>query len=49
VERAGRKEELVVTVPPQLAPATRLRLKGKGEIGPDGRPGDLYLKVQVKE
>lgn len=46
IERAGRTEELLVRVPPGLREGTRLRLRGKGEPGPDGRPGDLFLHVR---
>lgn len=40
-------EEVLVTVPPGVQPGTRLRLKGKGRQGPDGRVGDLYLRVTI--
>jgi hypothetical protein len=48
IERSGRAEELVVTVPAGLRPGTRLRLRGKGEPGRDGRTGDLYLHVRPR-
>lgn len=40
-------EEVLVTIPPGIQPGTRLRLKGKGRPGPEGRPGDLYLRVTI--
>jgi DnaJ-class molecular chaperone len=40
-------EEVLVTIPPGIQPGTRLRLKGKGREGPEGRPGDLYLRVTI--
>ncbi len=45
IQRAGREEALLVRVPPGVRPGMRLRLRGKGEPGPDGRPGDLYLRI----
>lgn len=48
IQRSGRAEELLVTIPPGVRVGTRLRLRGKGEPGPDGAPGDLYLHVRVK-
>jgi curved DNA-binding protein CbpA len=48
IQRAKGKEELLVRVPPGLRPGARLRLRGKGDPGPDGTPGDLFLHVRVK-
>lgn len=45
IQRAGGEETLMVRIPPGLKPGTRLRLRGKGELGANGQPGDLYLKV----
>jgi curved DNA-binding protein len=47
--RNGQREELLVTVPPGVRTGTRLRLRDKGEAGPDGAPGDLYLTIRVEE
>jgi hypothetical protein len=42
-----RREEVLVTLPPGLAEGARLRLRGKGRRGRDGRAGDVYLAVEV--
>jgi curved DNA-binding protein CbpA len=48
LNRPGRTEELLVRVPPGLRPGTRLRLRGRGEPGADGAPGDLFLVVRAQ-
>ena len=48
LKRPGRTEELLVRVPPGLRPGTRLRLRGRGEPGSDGAPGDLFLVVRAQ-
>ncbi|MXW40676.1 MAG: DnaJ domain-containing protein [Synechococcus sp. SB0668_bin_15] len=50
VRTLGKNQESVqVRIPAGILPATRLRLKGKGNLQPGtGRRGDLYLKVQLK-
>jgi curved DNA-binding protein CbpA len=48
IERGGRREEVLVRVPAGLRAGTRLRLRGKGEPGLAGSPGDLYLHVRLK-
>ncbi|MGH7360529.1 MAG: DnaJ C-terminal domain-containing protein [Candidatus Methylomirabilales bacterium] len=45
--REGEVEEVLVTIPPGVRSGMRLRLKGRGGPGPDGRPGDLYLRVTI--
>jgi curved DNA-binding protein len=47
IQRPTRIEELLVRVPPGVRPGTRLRLRGKGEPGADGTPGDLFLVVRA--
>ena len=47
--REGKAEEILVTIPAGIRPGTKLRLKGKGLTGKSGTPGDLYLRIQVKE
>ncbi len=44
----GFQKRLVrVTVPAGVQAGSKLRLKGLGKITPDGRRGDLYLKVAI--
>lgn len=49
LSREGEVEEVLVTIPRGVRSGTRLRLKGKGRPGPDGRPGDLYLRVTIAD
>lgn len=49
VRRNGKREDLLVTVPPGVWTGTRLRLRKKGAHGSSGAPGDLYLTIRVKE
>ncbi|MFQ5883196.1 MAG: DnaJ domain-containing protein [Candidatus Methylomirabilales bacterium] len=49
VRRDGRRDELLVTVPPGVRTGTRLRLRARGASGPDRTPGDLYLTIRVEE
>ena len=45
-----RGKELIITVPAGIREHQRIRLKGMGTPGKDGgRPGDLYLKVEVRK
>ena len=37
-----------ITVPPGVRQGSRLRLRGMGQLMPDGRRGDLFLTVQVQ-
>jgi DnaJ-class molecular chaperone len=40
---------LVVKIPPGVREEQRIRLTGMGEEGKGGgKPGDLFLKVQIK-
>jgi molecular chaperone DnaJ len=42
------KKAMQVRIPPGVDTGTRLRLRGEGEAGRlGGRPGDLYLEVQI--
>jgi DnaJ-class molecular chaperone len=45
----GRAEEVLVTIPANVRPGTKLRLRGKGLPGKSGAAGDLYLSVQITE
>jgi DnaJ-class molecular chaperone len=45
-----RSKKLVVKIPPAIREGQRIRLAGLGEQGKGGgRPGDLYLKVKIKQ
>lgn len=58
-ERGGRRrvaipgeaaaDEILVTIPPGVRTGTRLRVRGKGRVGPSGARGDAYLVVEVGE
>jgi molecular chaperone DnaJ len=41
-------ETISVKIPPGVKEGGRLRIPGKGEAGPDGRRGDLFLRIHVK-
>lgn len=46
----GTERELAVTIPPGVRQGQRIRLAGMGKPGKGGAPpGDLYLKVQVRQ
>ena len=45
---SGERKSFTVTLPPGVTDGQKLRLKGKGATGPDGRKGDLYLKIQLR-
>jgi molecular chaperone DnaJ len=44
-----KEEEMVIAVPTGINNGEMIRLTGKGEAVPGGMPGDLYVKVHVKE
>ncbi len=44
----GTVETITVKIPPGVHEGSRIRLRGKGEQGPDG-PGDLYIVTHVAE
>jgi DnaJ-class molecular chaperone len=41
------QRELLVSVPPGVRSGSRLRLRGQGRSGPDGRRGDAFVSVKV--
>jgi curved DNA-binding protein CbpA len=41
------QREILVSVPPGVRSGSRLRLRGQGRSGPDGRRGDAFLSVKV--
>ena len=45
--RSAGAENLSVKIPPGVDNGGRLRIPGKGEAGPDGRTGDLFLRIHV--
>ncbi|TVR59817.1 MAG: J domain-containing protein [Spirochaetaceae bacterium] len=45
--RERRNKNLEVTIPPGIQDGKRLRLGGQGARLPDGRTGDLYLKIRI--
>jgi membrane associated rhomboid family serine protease len=42
-----RRRTFLVTVPPGIQAGKRLRLRGLGQTTPDGRRGDLYLRIDL--
>lgn len=48
--RVARQRTLTVTLPQGVPNGGTLRMRGEGEAGEDGLPpGDLYLRIRVKE
>jgi molecular chaperone DnaJ len=44
-----RTEALTIKLPPGLSDGARIRVQGKGHVGPNGgENGDLYITVQVQ-
>jgi curved DNA-binding protein len=44
---AGQPERISVRVPPGIVDGKKMRIAGKGAVGPGGR-GDLYLKIRLQ-
>jgi DnaJ-class molecular chaperone len=42
------REVLKVKIPPGIADGARVRVRGKGGVGLDGAPGDLYFLVKIR-
>jgi curved DNA-binding protein len=42
-------EKMKVKIPVGIEDGKRLKLKGKGQPGPGGRKGNLYLKIKINE
>jgi curved DNA-binding protein len=49
VSHGGRRETLSVRIPAGIADGKKLRLSGKGEPGPGGGAGDMYLTVRLQD
>jgi len=48
--RRRQARSLEVSIPPGVDTGDRIRLSGKGEAGPQGRPpGDLYVRIQIRK
>lgn len=48
--RVRARRDIDVNIPAGIRDGMRIRMAGKGEVGPGGGPaGDLYVEVQVKE
>ncbi len=43
------EREVSVRIPPGVDTGMKLRLRGEGDLGPGGHPGDLYVFLVVKE
>jgi molecular chaperone DnaJ len=43
-----QRERLTVKIPAGVSDGSRVRVRGKGGIGRDGQPGDLYFVVKVR-
>ena len=42
------RETLKVKIPPGIRDGARVRVRGKGGVGLDGAPGDLYFRVKIR-
>ncbi len=42
------RETLKVKIPPGMSDGARVRVRGKGGVGLDGAPGDLYFRVKIR-
>lgn len=45
---SGERKSFTVSLPAGVTDGQKVRLKGKGATSPDGRTGDLYLKIQLR-
>jgi len=47
-KRGKRKKKLMVRIPPEVKPGTKIRLKGMG-LSENKKTGDLYLHIRIKK
>lgn len=45
--QSGKPQQLSVRIPAGIESGKKIRLRGQGQSGPDGRQGDLLITVQV--
>jgi len=48
-ERGGKQERITIKIPCGINTGQKLRIAGKGELGPTGIPGDLFVRIKVLE
>jgi DnaJ-class molecular chaperone len=48
LNRREGTETVSVKIPPGVNDGGTLKITGKGYVGPDGRAGDLYLRIHIK-
>ena len=48
-ERNGKQERITIKIPRGVNTDQKLRIAGKGKLGPTGIPGDLFVKIRVLE
>lgn len=46
--KGGKIEKINITIPPGINDGQRLRVYGKGEAGPSGKLGNLYIRIKVQ-
>jgi DnaJ-class molecular chaperone len=44
----GERKTVSVKIPPGVNDGGTLKIPGKGEVGPDGKTGNLYLRIHIK-
>ncbi|OAG28309.1 DnaJ C-terminal domain-containing protein [Thermodesulfatator autotrophicus] len=49
VAPTGKAERIKVKIPQGIEDGQKLRITAQGAYGPDGRRGDLYLKIKIEE
>lgn len=48
IRRGGKVESIEIKIPAGVKDGSRVRIKGKGDRGPTGQHGDLYIIVHVQ-